>query len=511
MRRKSIVRVLAASFIFLLTLVSLGSKTVHAGLVVTTTDVVTKEGELNLAEWYNPNDDLSYQDGAVVFDADDNRETRLISKSVSAADKYYADMVEINATITFSAIPQDESFIVATGLSGVEAMWGEPGNVEVHFRDNGGITAEVVEYNEDGDKLVVLEEQKCGSLNAAVKVNLHITVEGELKLTVNGRVLGTVKLSHVPEGQTGFLQTGKCQARVTECTARSYAYDRPENGNVFEDFESGSLNDNCFTSALFGGARALSGLSVEELDGNKVLRFRNAGIGYFGTKQEYSNFELSFDIPYFARSYQYDEYGTVIEAPSGEFGVSFGDFAADVSGQDYTQSTDLLLFTGSVHGWFSGWREPYTDKNLFDENTNEGFSVRIRVVDGRMTVWMKPLKTENWMEIATHTYDNFKTGYIKIWSTRDTNLAIDNFKVENLDQDPNLKEYEFKSAKIVQEDFAYEPTELVFREEAETEEKSFPWMVIVLGAAALGVVILGGGITANLIIRKKSKKKEVQA
>ena len=83
--------------------------------------------------------------------------------------------------------------------------------------------------------------------------------------------------------------------------------------------------------------------------------------------------------------------------------------------------------------------------------------------------------------------------------------------MENLDQDPNLKEYEFKSAKIVQEDFAYEPTELVFREEAETEEKSFPWMVIVLGAAALGVVILGGGITANLIIRKKSKKKEVQA
>lgn len=512
MKRKGMIRAIAASFTILFAVSSLPGLTAEAGLSVTDSSVATKEGQLNLSEWYNPNDDLNYQDGAVVFEAEDNKETRLISKFVTVADKYYTDLVEVNATIQFSEIPQEESFIVATGLSGIEAMWGEPGNVEVHFKNNGGITVEVVEYNEDGDKNVVIAETKCGSLKQAIRTNLHITVEGKLKLTVNSKTIGTVMLSRVPTGQIGLLQTAKCIAQITEFTAKSYKYDRPENGNVFEDFESGTINDNCFTSATSSSARHLAGLSVEDLDGNKVLRFRNVGVGYFGTKQEYSNFELTFDVPYFARSYQYDEYGTVVEAPSGEFGVSFGDFAADVSGQDYAQSTDLLLFTGNVQGWFSGWKALYTDKNLYDENTNDGYSVKIRVIDGELTVWMKSLKSDNWIELATHTYDNFKCGYIKIWSTRDTNLAIDNFKVENLDKDPNLTEYEFKSAILDQPDFEYEPAEMVFREKTEVkEEAGFNWMMIVVYSSIAAVVIIGAGVAANLITKKKHKKEEVKA
>lgn len=510
MKRKRSFQLLATSFAIILAGGSLMRLSVNAGLSVTNSSIVTENSELNLSEWYNPNDDLSCEDGAIVFTEEDNKETRLISKFVTVADKYYEDLVEVNMSVRFKEIPKGESFILAVGLSGIEAMYGEPGNVEVHFRDNGGLTAEVIEYNEDGDKIVVIEEKKCGNLTASNKVNLHITVEGQLKLTVNAKKMGSAKLQHVPSGQIGLLQSGKCQAQVTELITKIYKYDRPENSNVTEDFESGTINDNCFTSIMQSSARWLSGLSVEDIDGNKVLRFRNTGVGYFGTKQEYSNFEFSFDIPYFAREYEYDEYDTTVVAPSGEFGVSFGDFAADVSGQDYTQSTDLILFTSSVSGYLKGgWKADITE--FLKEETNEGYSVKLRMEDAKLTVYIKSLSSNSWKEMVTHTYDNFKSGYIKIWSTRDTNFAIDNVKLENLDKDPNLVEIEYKSAIIEQPDFDYTPAEMVFKEEVKEEEVDFNWMYIVIGATTIAAIILSGGIVANYILRKKKKSEEEKA
>ena len=110
------------------------------------------------------------------------------------------------------------------------------------------------------------------------------------------------------------------------------SYDRPENTNYKETFEEGIYNKNLFTTAYYGSVRTPSCLAVEEYKGSNVLMFRNTGRCYFGTKQKFSNFELTFDIPFFSRETVKDKEGNVILAPCDTACISIGDVAQDFNG-----------------------------------------------------------------------------------------------------------------------------------------------------------------------------------
>lgn len=98
-------------------------------------------------------------------------------------------------------------------------------------------------------------------------------------------------------------------------------------------------------------------------------------------------------------------------------------------------------------------------------------------------------------------------GYIQIAdpSTAASNFAIDNLKIVNKDTEPNLKEVEYKSAKLnVPDDWDYTPIALHYEQtsEAETTEKTWYFLIPVVA----GVCVIGVGITFALVRRKRKKE-----
>ena len=148
--------------------------------------------------------------------------------------------------------------------------------------------------------------------------------------------------------------------------------------------------------------------------------YHNAKLTYFGTKHAYSNFELTFDVPYYLRNMVKDDNGNMTAAPTMEFLVSLGDDAVDFNGFGYATSTEAIRFTkDSVHGLNHSpekFRAEYASRGYFDPTTNEGFSVLVRMIDGHLEVGIKALDAEKFDILAQADYEDFRTGYIKIWS-----------------------------------------------------------------------------------------------
>ncbi len=488
---------------------------VSAGQIIKSSTIVNSDGELNANEWYDPNDSIEIKNNTLMIPNDSTQDTRLISKTIAKSEDGYTDMLKFDCNIRFTQIASDEKFILAFGLSGVEAYNAEPGNVEIEFTNNGGVCAGIAYYDDDGNTNVLTPAKRCGTMKSNIKISVLLTTNKTMTLKVNNLVLATVKLPTSAEGRVGFLQTGNCGAEISDVKADFQYYERPENTNFFEDFESGSYNDNLFTIRFGGASRTPSYIAVEKYKDNNVLMFRNTSLCYLGTKQQYSNFELSFDIPYISRTTTKDENGKVLIPPSNDFGISFGDNAVNFSGYQFTTSTDLILFTPSSTWSYN--HEPkkffvkYADMGFFDRNTDQGFSIKIVVKDGNFTLGLKSLKDKEFTTVANAFYENMRTGFIKIWSTGDANFALDNLRITNLDNNPNTVDTEFKSAILTVSDYDYKTGELKFNpksdEETAKSDESFNWMSIVLYTAISSVAVLGICTVIAIIKKRKSNKR----
>ena len=100
----------------------------------------------------------------------------------------------------------------------------------------------------------------------------------------------------------------------------------------------------------------------------------------------------------------------------------------------------------------------------------------------------------------------------KFWTSGYGNCAIDNIRITNLDQDPNIIEVEYKSAMIEQDDFDYQTAELVFREEASADKEDveeFRWKEIVLITVSTCFVILVTSTIISILQRRRIRKMEV--
>ena len=88
-------------------------------------------------------------------------------------------------------------------------------------------------------------------------------------------------------------------------------------------------------------------------------------------------------------------------------------------------------------------------------------------------------------------------------------FSIDNLKIENLDENPNVIQTEFKSGKwVTPEDAVYEPMERVYADaESGQESNGLSWYFLIPAAAVVGAVALG--ITAVVIQCKAKKQKGV--
>lgn len=491
-------------------IISTAAFPVSAGSRKAVSSFVAADGTLNAGEWHSTDPNITVQDGQLIIPAQTSTvDTKFISKILAVPYENAENLIKASLSIKITELAEGQKLIAALGLGNLEAYSEEKGNIEISFFNDSGLCVSVEAYGENGMEELV-NSQKCPvALGQTMKLDAAITTQQTLNITLNGKVLYDGAIPVSGEGRFGLIQTGKCGATVSEMTVSCEYYDTPENVNIEEDFEKGEFNANVLVSQQgMGNGLLPSYLSFEEYNGSNVFMFRNTGLAYIGTKHQYSNFEISFDIPYYLREKVYDDAGALIGKPCEGICIGIGEESSAPVGYAYQTSMDLVIFgPGMISSHIARKYDVYYPQGLFDPNTNEGFSVKLTMIDGTTTLQVKPLDAEEWETVATATYESFRSGYINIYTTGNSNVAIDNLKILNMDKNGKVVEPEYVSSVVTASD--YIPTEkdnaLVFRDgtmEQNTDSDKQPMNLLpwTIGAAA---VIL---VAAVVILVRKMKK-----
>ena len=493
----------------LLAIAGVPAMPIYAGLSALTIDSASCESELDETLWSNVDGDVVGKDGILIFPNESTEATRLITKTTALKSEYTEQLAYAEFTINFTNLPKGEKFIFALGLQSIEASHGERGNIEIGFLNNGSLQVDVTSYNDVNNVATHLEAVNCGKVTSKTKVVIKLTNSQELAVSVNGKQVYKGVVSVSGEGSLGFLQTGSCGAQISDFKIVSYQYDRPENCDFEENFEEGIFNANILTSKTNAATIFRpSYVQVEEYNGSNVLMFKNTGIGYIGTNYMYSNFELTFDVPFFQWEAILGENNQVISPTSDFIGVSFGGDTIESTGHGFTSAKDLVLIsgTGDVISYFN----EYQSKGNLTEQ--QPFSIRVSVIDSVVTVGLKKMTETVYKEVLTYTISETPTGYVHIWAPSNTGatFAIDNIKMVNKDEQANLVNVEFESAKMnVPEDYEYTAQGLKYNPDVTTEAETDMWYLPLVIVAGSCIIILGATVATLEIKKKKDRKGEM--
>ena len=481
------------------------------------------DGEtLSTSAWTNPEKDVVVEEQKLVFPEESTDYTRFIAKSPVKLEELSSILVSMSATVKFNKLPQGKSFILAFGLSSIESIAGEAGNIEVAFTNDSGVKAGITVYNEDGTAQVIATSKSCGiSLNKAASIEAVITTDQKIQLTVNGNTVCSETIPVSGEGRFGFLQTGECAAEVSNIELVHYKYDRPENTNVSEGFDledaTGSeMTVQEITKATLDSVVEIRTESVQmdswmgqyvtEYNGNQVLMHVNTGCAYIGTRYQYSNFEMTFDVPYVGVEKEYNEDGTAKKLGFDKLMVTLGGEQVDWQYPKWDLFAETVVLENGT-AYSNSNREAnhaILEKNPFTEG--KPFSMQVKMVDSILTIGMKWLEEDNFQTVLQYKLrGGTPTGHLHIWAPQAANFAIDNLKITNLDENPKVIETEYISGKIqVPEGKAPEKLERVY---ADKKQEGPNWYLLIPVTAGVGVSALA--ITA-LILRRKKKESEAK-
>ena len=465
------------------------------------------DGEtLATSDWNNPEQDVVVEEQKLIFPEESTDYTRFIAKSPAKIEELSSVLVTLSANVKFSKLPQGKSFILAFGMSSIESVPGEAGNIEIAFTNNGGIKAGITIYDEDGTAQVIAAPKSCGvSLNKEANIKAEITADKKIHLTVNGSIVCSGTLPVSGEGRFGFLQTGGCAAIVSDIALVHYEYARPENTNISEDFEDGAMDVSKLTAKMLWTALgAPMGQYITNYNGNQVLMHVNTGCAYLGTLYQYSNFEMTFDVPYVGVVKEFNEDGTSRKLGFNKLLVTLGGERADWDASSWDLSAEIVVLeNGTVYSNSSKEMNTATlEKNPFAEG--KPFSMQVKMVDSVMTVGIKWLEEENFQTVLQYKLKGgTPTGYLHIWAPQAANFAIDNLKITNLDESPKVIETEYISGKIeVPKDYVLEKSERVY---ADKKQEGTNWYLFIPVTAGVGVSAL---VITVLLTRGKKKESE---
>lgn len=480
---------------------------VNAGSSQSVIDETSYANEINGAVWNNMDGDIITKDGKLVFPEESTESTKLITKTIAKRNELCEYILKMQTDVAFSKLPSGETFAIAFGLDSTRSNIGDKGNVELRFQNTGSLSATVVEIDDSGNENILANNVTVGSTSSNVGVSINLKTDKTLVVKVGNKTLADTKITTSGEGRMGFIQSGSCGATVKNVNIYTYTYSQPENCNMEEDFEQGYFNANYFQSELLTAATngtEKAGIAIENYDGSNVLMFRNVGTGYLSTKMQYSNFELTFDVPYIQRKDVMNEDGTVALPTSDCFAVVIGAENGDTL--DSGNSSEMIVFYSDVVWLYFQDERFSTEKfDFMKQDETRGFSIKITLIDSVLSIMMKWDDHDTWVEVGKTTLQ-MADGYIQIAdpSTGASNFAIDNLKIVNKDTEPNLTEVAYKSAKLnVPEDWDYTPIALNYAEKMKSESGERNWYLMLPIVA--GVCVVSVGITFLTVNRKKKK------
>lgn len=497
-------------------ILAVGSISVLPAKAGETTAIIGRESyteTLDTNYWYNADSDILAEGSQIVFPDDSTEATKLITQIDVERIEQLDTMVKARFDLQFTKLPEGETFAFGMGLSSLECGIEDEGNLILSFVNQGGLKAKLSAYEVAEEETVLMDAVSCGSLNRTVKVAVVITAAGKVELSLNGKTVYSKEIPVTGEGNVGFLQTGSCGAKLSNTEITMYRYERPENSDISEDFEKGEFNRNLFASKIKqGSSYSPCLLAVQEYNDNQVLMFQNVSKGYIVTKQQYSNFEMTFDLPYIQRESIAEEDGTVLIPRSESFGVSFGgDVGGNDDNVDFTGAADLLLFMGSgVMGWNTKQPMTLAKTHLYgDAGCTKTPTIKVSVIDTLVTVSVKWADEDDsaYEKMLSYRLSTTPTGYIGIWAPSEapSSFAIDNIRIKNMDKDPKLVEVEYKGSKIeAPADYDYQPMEQKYKDNAETSERGMWYLPLLIVAGACVVAV---GVTAGVTKAKTRKGK----
>ncbi|MDD6478816.1 MAG: hypothetical protein PUF48_03250 [Oscillospiraceae bacterium] len=495
------------------------SVTAYAGSIVDTLDKSSFDPVLSPQKWHNVNQDVTAKDGKIIFPKESNANTKLVWKTPTAKSSYYKKLIEGDLTIKFTKLPANETFILGFAMKGIEPKVGGLGNIEVQFKNKGGIYVSVVSYA--SGEVTLAAPKKVGSVNSNLKISFLANTNDTFTLSVNGvSICKNLNLKSSAEGRVGFMQTGNCGAEISDLNFTSYAYDAPENVNIFEDFNDGEFNANLFTTSMPLYSQFPAFADIREYNGHKGLFWKNARCVYFSTNYCYSNFELSYDVV-FQQNYDIlSEDGRLIAKATPQYFVRLGCDANQMTYVNWSTSAyakqvvlgngnQFVVSGGDKH--YGSFTKP--GFNFFDEKTSEkGYTFKIKMVDGVLTGYAKWLSEKDFGDpifVIDEKENPTPYGFVQIIGADNTTMMLDNIRVTNLDNDPNLIDVEFKTNKQeLPKDFNYVPLEDVYMPETDAiEEAGFNFYIITVVVALVSVIAVVVTLLTTSIIRKKRLKK----
>lgn len=511
MKMKKLIRLFTSAMVIALAGSQLYMSEVRAGSSDYVIDANSLKEGIDSSKWNVPNDDINVEKGTLIFTNESTADTKLITVDGAKKSPYNEELFKAQYKIKFKSLPEGQQFAAAFALKSIESIMQDAGNVEIVFENKGGIAVSVYAYDEEGKTIVLANTQTIGiALNNTFSLDVTATTDNRLTVKVNGKKIYDGVTEVALEGRIGFLQTGSCAAEIQDVNIVSHAYDRPENAKIEEDFELGTMDYNTVTSKMItGGKYYPNGIQVETYDGSRVLMFRNVNAGYFGTKHQYSNFEVSFDVPYIAYMDEVNENGVITAAKHTAFVLGIGDDAVEYNTHGYVSSTEGVVFTPTSVASLTH----LTDTVIFAEDkygnpeTNAGYSVKVTMIDAELTVYMKALHATKYDKVMQYRLGNITPlGYLHIFTNGQSHFAIDNFKIINKDQDANLLELEYKESLLKgTEDWVYEPMEKVYLE-PEDAGQEMKWIMMPICSGVTGSLILIACIAIRLIRKRQSLK-----
>ncbi len=191
----------------------------------------------------------------------------------------------------------------------------------------------------------------------------------------------------------------------------------------------------------------LNSVAQEGTDGyvkveNGILNFQNTSDGAaFGSKYQYVNFELQFDINY-QHLYEDDETGAITKA-STWCGISIGrksinqSFASGILFYQQNTTLDALNLEFDKTGtpaYGSPLRAWTTESQNFvgDNNAGKWFTIKLTAIDGVVKYYVGETGTE--LQLIATTLPLDTCGYVAIVTTAGGDFEIDNFSIKNLDE-----------------------------------------------------------------------------
>lgn len=497
--------------------------TVFAGRSEVAIDNASFKEELDTGKWNNPDQDITIKNGKVIFPEDSTEDTRVIMVQPAQSNERLTELFRATTTMKLTKLPKGEKFIFAFGLASIEEYPGNPGNIEVGFVNDGGLKVGVTAYDDNGDAVTIAKSVSCGSLGSNITLNAVLSADNKLTLKVGGKTI--CNKAEIPiecDGNLGFLQTGNCGVEISKVDISIYTYDTPENPDIFEDFETGAMNSAVFFSKnVYQSGYYPQSLSVQEMDGNQVLKFDRCGLAYIGTVYQYSNFELTFDVPYFQRVDERNEEGEVIVPSTSNLLVAFGSDVVQYDDYGYTKATDTIMFPSN--NVVSNLRETQlkempTSHHIYNSNdsSDKGFSVKVSVIDAEVTVGLKWEHEKKFTTVMNYILPNgTPTGHVHIWAPDGANsFAIDNIKIVNKDKKPATIQVEYKCDSFERvADFDYQDEGIVYRptsQNVNNQDKGTGIGVYAttVYAAGASVLILAAGFIVGQLKKKNRNKKE---